>query len=102
MKKRRILMRVYGVTSSTALHHNIFKERYVTQQDYGVTTCKDPIDYHADRGDDEEEKSFEDDDEEGKHLALADSAALPAINTVPLAGKTKPFETDESAATPPP
>ncbi|GKD25027.1 putative reverse transcriptase domain-containing protein [Tanacetum coccineum] len=38
----------------------------------------------------------------GDNLAPTDSAALPAIDTVSLAEETEPFETDESAATPPP
>ncbi|GKD65509.1 hypothetical protein Tco_1307617, partial [Tanacetum coccineum] len=76
---------------------------------------EDPADYLADGGDDdkEEEESFEadddeeeaseeDKDEEEDHLAPADSTALPAIDPVPLAEDTKPFETDESAGTPPP
>ncbi|GJS31478.1 hypothetical protein Tco_0492098 [Tanacetum coccineum] len=77
---------------------------------------EDPTDYPADGGDDdeEEEESSEDDDDEEKeaskedkneeeeHLTLADSAVLPAIDYVPSAEETKPFKTDESAATPPP
>ncbi|GKC73600.1 hypothetical protein Tco_1119483, partial [Tanacetum coccineum] len=48
-------------------------------------------------------KSFkEDKDEEEEHLAPADSAALPVIDSVPSADEMKPFKTDESAATPPP
>nr|GFA03970.1 hypothetical protein [Tanacetum cinerariifolium] len=48
----------------------------------------DPIDYATD-------------EEEEEHLAQADSA-LPIPNYVPLVKETKPFETDESAGTPPP
>ncbi|GKE65415.1 hypothetical protein Tco_1519576, partial [Tanacetum coccineum] len=70
---------------------------------------EDPTDYLADEGDDddEEEKSSEDDDdkdeeeaseededEEEEHLALADSAALPAIDPVPAAKETEPFKID--------
>ncbi|GKD57865.1 hypothetical protein Tco_1291252 [Tanacetum coccineum] len=64
---------------------------------------EDPADYPIDEGeDDEEDESSEDDDEEEEeHLALADST-LPAIDYVPSAEETKPFETDESTATPPP
>ncbi|GKD23866.1 hypothetical protein Tco_1225569, partial [Tanacetum coccineum] len=39
-------------------------------------------------------------DKEDEHLALTDST-LPASNSVPLTEVTEPFETDESAATPP-
>ncbi|GKA17700.1 hypothetical protein Tco_0697537 [Tanacetum coccineum] len=74
---------------------------------------EDPVDYPADGGDDgdDEEGSSEDDDmdieaddEEEEHLAPADSVvvALPATDQAPSAEETKPFETDESAATPPP
>nr|GFA79573.1 hypothetical protein [Tanacetum cinerariifolium] len=67
---------------------------------------KDP----TDGGDyDKEDESFEDDDddeeeafEEDEHLALADSAPLHAIDHVPSAEETELFETDESAAIPPP
>ncbi|GKA23208.1 hypothetical protein Tco_0709170 [Tanacetum coccineum] len=49
---------------------------------------------------------MEADGEEGRweHLALADSVvvALPATDQAPSAEETEPFETDESAATPPP
>ncbi|GKC57759.1 hypothetical protein Tco_1085357 [Tanacetum coccineum] len=78
---------------------------------------EDPVDYPADGGDDgdDEEGSSEDDedddmdieaddDEEENHPAPADSVvvALPATDQAPSAEETKPFETDESAATPPP
>ncbi|GKA05981.1 putative reverse transcriptase domain-containing protein [Tanacetum coccineum] len=79
---------------------------------------ENPADYLADGGDDDEEDeessedddddddkeeaSEEDDEEDEKHLAPAYSTALPAIDHVPLVEETKPFETDESAATPPP
>nr|GEY25673.1 hypothetical protein [Tanacetum cinerariifolium] len=75
-------------------------------------------DYPADGGDDddddssrddaddeeEEEASEEDEDEEEEHLAPADSvaAASPVMDLIPSAKETKPFETDESIATPPP
>ncbi|GJU96712.1 hypothetical protein Tco_1321468 [Tanacetum coccineum] len=78
---------------------------------------EDPADYLADRGDDgddEDELSDDDEDddvdikgneeEEEEHPAPADSTAvsLPAVDHAPSAEETKPFETDESAATPPP
>ncbi|GJW25054.1 hypothetical protein Tco_0038865 [Tanacetum coccineum] len=78
---------------------------------------EDPVDYSADGGDDgddEDEPSEEDEDvdmeadgdeeEEEEHPAPADSVvvALPATDQAPSAEETKPFETDESAATPPP
>ncbi|GKE37137.1 hypothetical protein Tco_1460542, partial [Tanacetum coccineum] len=53
---------------------------------------------------DEEEEPFEDEDEEEEeeeHLALFDSI-LSVPDSVPSAEETEPFETDESAATPPP
>ncbi|GJZ16014.1 hypothetical protein Tco_0551691, partial [Tanacetum coccineum] len=71
---------------------------------------EDPVDYPADKGDDdeegeesskddndeEEEASEDDKDEEEEHLAPADSTILPAIDPVPSAEETKPFETDEA------
>ncbi|GKB80995.1 hypothetical protein Tco_0947890, partial [Tanacetum coccineum] len=79
---------------------------------------EDPVDYPADGGDDgdDEEGSSEDDvdddmdieadddEEEEEHLTSADSivVALPATDQTPSAEETEPFETDESAATPPP
>ncbi|GJU07915.1 hypothetical protein Tco_1124345, partial [Tanacetum coccineum] len=70
---------------------------------------EDPADYPADGGDggDDEDESSEDDDvdiAEDEHPAPADSTAvaLPAVDHAPSAEETEPFETDESAATPPP
>ncbi|GKD87137.1 hypothetical protein Tco_1358291 [Tanacetum coccineum] len=77
---------------------------------------KDPADYPADGGydsDDEDESSDDDEDEdvdiegdeeEEEHPAPADSTTvgLPAVDQATSAEETKPFETDESAATPPP
>ncbi|GKB53810.1 hypothetical protein Tco_0904563, partial [Tanacetum coccineum] len=79
---------------------------------------EDPVDYPAkggDDGDDEEGSSkddedddmdieFDDEEEEEEHPTLADSVvvALPAADQAPSAEETKPFETDESTATPPP
>ncbi|GJZ13499.1 hypothetical protein Tco_0548729 [Tanacetum coccineum] len=76
---------------------------------------EDPADYPADGGDDgdDEDESSNDDedeevdierDEEEEHPAPADSTAvaLPAVDQAPIAEETEPFETDESAATPPP
>ncbi|GJT28763.1 hypothetical protein Tco_0909038 [Tanacetum coccineum] len=76
---------------------------------------EDPADYPADGGDDgdDEDESSDDDkdddvdiegDEEEEHPAPADSTAvaLSAIDHAPSAEGTKPFETDESASTPPP
>ncbi|GKA45568.1 reverse transcriptase domain-containing protein [Tanacetum coccineum] len=80
---------------------------------------EDPVDYPADGGDDgddEDEPSEDDEDddmdieadddeeEEEEHLAPTDSmvVALPAADQAPSAEETKPFETNESAATPPP
>ncbi|GKF44119.1 hypothetical protein Tco_0130671, partial [Tanacetum coccineum] len=76
---------------------------------------KDPEEDPADGGDDsdDEEGSSEDDDmdieaddeeDEEEHLAPADSVvvALPTTDQAPFAEETELFETDESAATPPP
>ncbi|GJU98582.1 hypothetical protein Tco_1327853 [Tanacetum coccineum] len=77
---------------------------------------EDLIDYPANKGDDgdDEDESSEDDedddvdieadDDEEEHPAPADSTdvALPAADQAPSTEETEPFETDESAATPPP
>ncbi|GJZ03553.1 hypothetical protein Tco_0536828 [Tanacetum coccineum] len=79
---------------------------------------EDPVDYPADGGDDGDDKDesseddedddvdieADDDEEEEEHPAPADSTAvaLPAADQAPSAKETEPFETDESAATPPP
>ncbi|GKF63138.1 hypothetical protein Tco_0186586, partial [Tanacetum coccineum] len=52
--------------------------------------------------DKEEEEEASEEDQEEEHLALVDFVVLPAIDLVPLAEETEPFETDESGATPPP
>ncbi|GJV51874.1 hypothetical protein Tco_1447615 [Tanacetum coccineum] len=74
---------------------------------------EDPVD-EGDDGDDEDELSDDDEDkevdieaddeEEEEHPAPADSTAvaLPAVDQAPSAKETEPFETDESAAIPPP
>nr|GFA70517.1 hypothetical protein [Tanacetum cinerariifolium] len=80
---------------------------------------EDPVDYPADGGDDgdDEEESSEDDEddeddemdikadeeEEEEHPAPADSVVVAptAADQAPSAEETEPFETDESAATPP-
>ncbi|GKF45592.1 hypothetical protein Tco_0135394, partial [Tanacetum coccineum] len=63
-----------------------------------------------DDGDDEDESSDDDDDvdieedEEEEHLALAESTAVAflTVEHAPSVKETEPFETAESAATPPP
>ncbi|GJW36859.1 hypothetical protein Tco_0059779 [Tanacetum coccineum] len=47
----------------------------------------------------DEEASGEDKDEEEEHLAPADSVALPAIDPIPLAEETEPFEKDKARKT---
>ncbi|GJY06957.1 hypothetical protein Tco_0374011 [Tanacetum coccineum] len=67
------------------------------------------VDYPADGGDGDDDDSFDDDEEEEEafeeeeeeHLALADSVVAPVVDHVPSSEETEPFETDESAATPP-
>ncbi|GJZ58942.1 hypothetical protein Tco_0614758 [Tanacetum coccineum] len=77
---------------------------------------EDPVDYPIDGGEDgndEDESSdddedddvdIEEDEEEEEHLAPVDSTvvALPAVDHALSAEETEPFETNESAATPPP
>nr|GFB34806.1 hypothetical protein [Tanacetum cinerariifolium] len=76
-----------------------------------------PVDYAVDGGDDGDDKEGlseddedddmdieNDEDEEEEHPAPADSVvvSLPAADQASFAEETKPFETDESAATPSP
>ncbi|GKE69651.1 hypothetical protein Tco_1527723, partial [Tanacetum coccineum] len=97
---------------------------YVLESDPGEDPKKDdeedpeedPADYPSnggDDGDDEDESSDDDEDddvdiegdeEEEEHPAPVDSTAVafPAVDHAPSAEETEPFETDESAATPPP
>ncbi|GJZ55258.1 hypothetical protein Tco_0610451 [Tanacetum coccineum] len=79
---------------------------------------EDPVDYPVDGGDDGDDEDgsseddedndmdieVDDDEEEEEHLTPADFVvvALPAADQAPSAEKTEPFETDKSAATPPP
>ncbi|GJX41516.1 hypothetical protein Tco_0256506 [Tanacetum coccineum] len=88
------------------------------EEDDNKDSEEDPVDYPADGGDDrddEDEPSEEDEDddvdietdedeEEEEHPAPADSIvfSLPATDQALSAEETEPFETDESAATPPP
>ncbi|GJZ27338.1 hypothetical protein Tco_0571591 [Tanacetum coccineum] len=100
--------------SPTSLSLGYVADSDSLEEDPGEDPEEDPTDYLANKGDDEEEEkeeSSEDDDEEeeaseedeeDEHLTLADSAALPAIDPVPSTEETKLFETNESAATPPP
>ncbi|GKE00226.1 hypothetical protein Tco_1388209, partial [Tanacetum coccineum] len=90
-------------------------EEYLKEKD-DEDPKEDPADYPADGGDDgddEDDSSNDDkdtyvdikgDEEEEEHPALADSiaVALPAVDQAPSAEETESFETDESAATPPP
>nr|GEZ79460.1 putative reverse transcriptase domain-containing protein [Tanacetum cinerariifolium] len=89
---------------------------YIDKSDPEDDPEEDPTDYPTDggdEGDDEDESSDDDEDDdidtegdedEDEYLAPTDSTAvaLPAIDHAPSAEETEPFETDESAATPPP
>ncbi|GKC46299.1 hypothetical protein Tco_1064021 [Tanacetum coccineum] len=91
-------------TSPTALSPG-----YVADSDPKEDLEEDPADYPADEGDDDDdEESSEDDDDDDeeeeiskddkdkdeKHLTIADSAALPAIDPVPSG--TKDYQTSYS------
>nr|GFC36199.1 hypothetical protein [Tanacetum cinerariifolium] len=95
---------------------------YVPESDFEMhpedDDDEDPVDYPADGGDDsddekESSKDEEDDEmdveadeeeEEEEHPAPADFVVVAptAADQAPSAEETEPFETDESAATPPP
>ncbi|GJS40496.1 hypothetical protein Tco_0565539 [Tanacetum coccineum] len=60
--------------------------------------------YVADSDPEEDPEDMEEEakeEEEEEHLAPADSVVAPVVDHVPSSEETKPFETDESAATPP-
>ncbi|GJW44809.1 hypothetical protein Tco_0073608 [Tanacetum coccineum] len=72
---------------------------------------EDPIDYPTDGGDDgDDEMDIEEDEDdemdieidEEEHLAPAYPVVVALPATAPSVEETEPFETDESAATPPP
>nr|GEW38718.1 hypothetical protein [Tanacetum cinerariifolium] len=82
---------------------------YIDESDPDDDPEEDPADYPSneeDEGDDEDEDDDIDIDIEGEdeYLAHADSTAvtLPTVDHAPSAEETEPFETAESAATPPP
>nr|GEU79987.1 hypothetical protein [Tanacetum cinerariifolium] len=88
---------------------------YIDESDHKDDPEEDLTDYPADggdEGDDEDESSDDDEDddiieggqEEDEYLASAESivVALPAVDHAPSDEETEPFETDDSAATPPP
>ncbi|GJR40349.1 hypothetical protein Tco_1216033 [Tanacetum coccineum] len=82
---------------------------YVADSDLEEDSKDGPVDYPADGGDDDDDDddSSNDDDEEEtleeeEHLALVDSVVAPTVDPVPSSEETEPFETDESAAIPPP
>ncbi|GJZ93102.1 hypothetical protein Tco_0665167 [Tanacetum coccineum] len=72
--------------------------------DYPIDGGEDVDDESSrDDADNEEEASEEEEEEEEEHQAPVDSTAVPpAVDPVPSAEETEPFETDESAATLPP
>ncbi|GJV30829.1 hypothetical protein Tco_1391229, partial [Tanacetum coccineum] len=81
---------------------------YIPESDLEEDDEEDPADYPADRGDDgDDEESSDDDDDveeedkEEEHLAPADPAVVAfPVDQDPSDEETKPFETDEFAATP--
>ncbi|GKE37049.1 hypothetical protein Tco_1460454, partial [Tanacetum coccineum] len=74
---------------------------YVADSDPEEDSKDGPVDYPVDGGDGDDDDSSDDDKEEEDHLALADSVVAPVVDHVPSSEETEPFETDESAATPP-
>ncbi|GKD51795.1 hypothetical protein Tco_1280771, partial [Tanacetum coccineum] len=75
---------------------------YVADLDPEEDSEDGPVDYPVDGGDNNDDDSSDDDEEEEEeHLAPADSVVAPVVDHVPSSEETKPFEIDESAATPP-
>ncbi|GKF42875.1 hypothetical protein Tco_0126217 [Tanacetum coccineum] len=76
---------------------------------------EDPADYPADGGDDDDDEDESSDDEENNDVDIEEEeeeehpapvdftvVALLTVDQAPSAEETEPFETDESAVTPPP
>ncbi|GJV31479.1 putative reverse transcriptase domain-containing protein [Tanacetum coccineum] len=82
---------------------------YVADSDPKEDSEDGLVDYSVDGGNGDDDNSSDDDkeeeeeasEEEEEHLALADSVVAPVVDHVPSSEETEPFETDESAATPP-
>ncbi|GKE23621.1 hypothetical protein Tco_1435133 [Tanacetum coccineum] len=82
---------------------------YVADLDPEEDSEDGPVDYPADRGEGDDDDSFDDDEEEEEaskedkeeHLASVDSVIAPVVDHVSSSDETEPFETDESATTPP-
>ncbi|GKA62237.1 hypothetical protein Tco_0761756 [Tanacetum coccineum] len=80
---------------------------YVADSDPEEDSKDGPVDYPADGSDEDNDDSFDDDkedeeaEEEEEHLAPTDSVVAPVADHVPSSEETKPFQTDESAATQP-
>ncbi|GJW44617.1 hypothetical protein Tco_0073416 [Tanacetum coccineum] len=81
---------------------------YVADSDPEEDSEDGPVDYPADGGDGDDDDSSDDDEEEEEaeeeeedHLALTNSIVAPFVDHVPSSEETKPFNTDEYAATPP-
>ncbi|GJY51677.1 hypothetical protein Tco_0442524, partial [Tanacetum coccineum] len=96
--------------SPTALSPGYVVDSDPLEEDLEEDPEEDLANYPTDEGEEEEEedssKDDDDDEEEAskdeeEHLVSANST-LPAIDYVPSAEETEPFETDESAATPAP
>ncbi|GJU96450.1 hypothetical protein Tco_1321206 [Tanacetum coccineum] len=77
---------------------------YVAPLDDEEDPKEDPAEYPAGGGDDDDDDDDDDkeeeDEEEDRHLDLANSTTLPAIDPIPSVEDTEAFETDESALTP--
>ncbi|GKF89482.1 hypothetical protein Tco_0263445, partial [Tanacetum coccineum] len=80
---------------------------YIADSDPEEDSEDGPVDYPADGGDGDDDESSNNDEEgeaseeEEEHLALTDSVVAPVVDHVPSSEETEPFESDESAATPP-
>nr|GEY79019.1 hypothetical protein [Tanacetum cinerariifolium] len=87
-------------TSPIALSSSYIVDSEPIKDDFEEYPEMDPMDY-ANEEEEEEPSDDEEDEEEEEYLASADSK-LFVSDSVSSAKETEPFETDESAATPPP
>ncbi|GKB76303.1 hypothetical protein Tco_0943198, partial [Tanacetum coccineum] len=93
-----------GDASPTALLSGYIAD-FDPEEDLEEDPEEDPADYHADRGDDADDKSSDDDDdddeeeedEDEEHLALVDSSIVPTVDPVPSAEDDEEEEEEHPA-----
>ncbi|GJY12532.1 hypothetical protein Tco_0381841 [Tanacetum coccineum] len=96
---------VLGIAPMTIINRQLPFEYTIASRSTNVMVVNEAraLDDDDDDTDDKDEEPFEDEDdgeEEGEHLAPADSSVILVVGPVPSVGDIEAFETDESAPTP--